>query len=168
MIKEKVHFTPKDVDRLLDMPLEHGFDAWIAELHSTYRTDEELNMALGVVAARAISEAARVFGIPELNGGQRMAVIWGMIQSLLEVRGPMRLQFYAGLLDYKTNESSKMFSTELGIDDYAFLRNSAEKLLAGDTEAPEEAREHWRNIVKGVLPHGYTIRIPEPQIGTSQ
>lgn len=168
MIKEKVHFTPKDVDRLLDMPLENGFDAWIAELHATYRTTEELNMALGVVAARAIGEAAKTFGIPELNGSQRMAVIWGLIQSLMGTRGPMRLQFYASLLDHEVNESARMFTNELTLDEYAFLRNSAEMLLAGDTESPEEAREHWRNIIKGILPHGYTIRVPEPQIGAHQ
>lgn len=130
------------------------FAAFFDEL-KTYRHDYgSICVAIGAlsVAAAWLLERQPTGGITRFQAG---AVMWEMIGGWnCWPEGPKRVVFYA---DMCYPQYDQKFAQVISKDSWEWIQKRAAELLASTGEADSRVAAHWKSIIAGKVPFGYTV-----------
>lgn len=128
---------------------------FVEELTSNYKHDYgtvcHAVAACGLAAMHAVNASA----CGGISGFQAGCIMWEFIKNWNGNEGPMRLVNYEDMLYPQHDEKFNAINKET----WKFLQNRAKNLLENDsTFAHPTVIEHWKSIVDGQVPFGYSIR----------
>lgn len=129
--------------------------AFIQKLSESYEHDYGTTchaMAMAAVGAAWAFDKSDAGGI---TGAQAGAVMWRFIHHWMSSKSPMKLVKFHDMLypQYEGEFTDRILSKYVWQD----LQEQAKRLLAENTYAAPRVRDHWRDIVAGNVPFGYTV-----------
>lgn len=119
--------------------------------------EHDYGTACHAVAAVALASAWAACGDKEigLSGFQAGFVMWDFIRNWIKTGNECGLR----LIDYDDMlypQYSDKFEKVISADTWAAIQKKAQEKLENDAACPE-VMEHWRKIVKGIVPFGYRV-----------
>ena len=90
-----------------------------------------------------------------ITGFQASCIMWEMMKNWMHYEGPMRLIQFEHML---YPQHYDRFALVIDSGTWKYLQEEAKKKLAKDDYAHPDVKEHWQNIVNGIVPFGYTVK----------
>jgi len=88
-----------------------------------------------------------------ITGFQAGCIMWQFIRKFMNKKGFFRLIQYDDMLYPQYEES---FGKTISKEVFAYLQEKAKELYNKESAA-DEVKEHWKKIIEGIVPFGYTI-----------
>jgi hypothetical protein len=115
---------------------------------------ESFDYGKAVYSAAAVMRAAlRVVDLG-LSGFQAGCVGWEMMEYLMGIEYPAKIVKFNDMLYPQYEE---MFEKKIDAQTWEHLQKGAKKLLKVKDGAAPHVIEHWKSIVGGATPFGYTV-----------
>lgn len=134
-------------------------DTLESEIRSIMGADHDYGtvcVAMGHIAAAAARAADRM---PNggITGFQAGAVFWEFVRAWgVFNEGPKRMMLYSDMLYPQYDHK---FAQTIDADTWQWLQEQAREKLENPIAAHPNVEAHWRSIVAGNVPFGYTVEV---------
>lgn len=163
MKKLKVPFDDRVAQRYLEQD-NVSLDKLLEDLVETYEYDYgSICQMIGMFAVIA-AKKANASDAGGITGFQANGVMWEFIQKWMHFDGAMKLVQYKNMLYPQYNDK---FQKTISKDTFNWLQTEAQKKLDEYQNTKDSGRqvtvheavlEHWKALVNGMVPFGYTVR----------
>ena len=89
-----------------------------------------------------------------ITGFQASCIMWGFIRNWMNYKEPLKLLNYGNMLFPQYEDK---FEKTINSNTWQWLQEEAKKKIETKESASPNVIKHWKSIVDGKIPFGYTI-----------